>query len=105
MGVPLRNRADLKAAGRGMADEAVELLARHLISLTPDELADEAQIDHVVQKMIQAMEATAETYRQAGIPSSWIEKFRNAFIRHASEKCRGLRQAVNFAIGPAAGNA
>ena len=101
MTVPLRTRADLKAAGRAMATEAVAALAAHLATLTVEQLEDGAQMDRLGTMMLDAMERTAESYRALGIPALWVQKFRTTFARTASDQCR----AHGFRMLPVAGNA
>ncbi|GEP09279.1 hypothetical protein [Methylobacterium gnaphalii] len=100
MTVPLRTRANLKAAGRQMATEAVAALAAHYATLRPDEMT-EALEDRLLAEMAFAMHATAESYRSLGVPAPWIAKFRSTFIRTAGEGCR----ALGLTLLPAAGSA
>ncbi|MGN8096212.1 hypothetical protein [Methylobacterium sp. 22177] len=97
MTIPLRTRSDLKAAGRNMAIESVDAVARHLAGLTPEEMEDTARIDAMTARMTDAAVKVARTYLDSGIPADWVRAFLNAFHRTATARLDGYSLAARTA--------
>jgi glutamate synthase domain-containing protein 1 len=101
MAIPLRNRSDLKAAGRAMAHEAVDAIAAHFATLTGEEMEDPARIDAVTERMIEAAVEVGRIYLKAGIPPAWVRCFISSFQRTASARLADHSLAARAPAGTA----
>ncbi|WP_373622174.1 hypothetical protein [Methylobacterium sp. OAE515] len=91
----------MKAAGRSMAIEAVDAIAQHVASLTPDEMADNTRIDALTDRAADAAVNMAETYLEAGIPAPWVKAFLSTFHRTATDRLDAYALAARAANGNA----
>lgn len=101
MAVPLRNRSDLKAAGRNMAIQAVDAIAGHFAKLSQAELDDPSRIDAVTERLLDSAASVGREYLEAGFPPAWVRGFLSAFHRTATERLAAYVQAVRPAANDA----
>ena len=77
-----------------MAEEGVDAMAAHLVTLTAEEMQDTVRIDAMTEALLASAFKVSEQYLRAGFPTAWVRAFVHAFHRTASARLAAYSHAA-----------